>query len=105
MGWAVAAWFILGVVVGLGIWIIQKPMDRDSIMFGGVSAIGLGTFFFGGLFTRMALRKPDTFCPKCGHDWKLSGDGPNDMFTWNCCPGCGLDMSDDIGNHEQPKPK
>ncbi len=111
LGRTLGAWFIAGVVVGLGTWFIQKPMDRDEIMFGGVSALGLATFFFGGMLSRMLFRKPDTKCPQCGYDWKLSGEGRNDMLTWRCCPGCGLDMSDDnfvllVGcrDHSAPAP-
>jgi len=99
LNWTLAAWFITGVVVAAGTWFIQKPMDRDSIMFSGVCGVGLATFFFGSMFTRLLLRRPDTRCPRCGYDWRLSQDG---ILTWEHCPGCGLKMSDDTGCHEQP---
>jgi len=102
LGRALGAWFFAGVVVGLTTWFIQEPIDRDSIMLGGVLGLGLATFFFGGLLSRMLFRQPDTKCPQCGYDWKLSGEGPHDMLTWKCCPGCGLDMRADVGGHEQP---
>lgn len=100
--WALGAWLIAGVLVGLGTWFIQKPMDRDSIMLGGVLGLGLATFFIGGFLTRILFPKPDTKCPQCGYDWKLSEEYPNNMLTWKCCPGCGLNMRDDTGSHEKP---
>ena len=101
MASALGAWFFAGIVVGLTTWFIQNPLDRDSIMFGGVSGLGLAIFFIGGMLTRMLIPKPDTKCPQCGHDWK--GSDPNDdWLSWKCCPGCGLKMSDDTGWHEKP---
>ena len=99
LGWELGAWFIAGVAVALAAWFMQKPMDRDSIWFSAVAALGLATFFFGGMLTRMLLPRPDTRCPRCGYDWKLEGDSSN-MLTWRCCPGCGLKMSRDTGCHE-----
>ncbi len=101
MAWALGVWLIVGIVVGLGTWFIQKPMNRDEIMFSGVCGLGLATFFIGGMLTRMVFHKPDTKCPQCGYDWK--GSDPNDdWLTWRCCPGCGLTMSDDANRHEKP---
>ena len=98
---ALAAWFVIGVLVGLGTWFLQKPIDRDEIMFSGVSALGVATFFFGGMLTRVIFHKPDIKCPQCGCNWKSSN--PNDdWLTWQCCPGCGLTMCDDAGCDEKP---
>jgi len=95
LGWSVGAWFVGGVVVGVVAWFLHKPMDRDETAFGAVLGLGLATFFFGGLFSRMLIRKPETKCPRCGTDWKLSEEDSNNLLTWKCCPGCGLKMSDD----------
>ena len=94
IAWAVWAWLIASIVGGLAAWFVQKPMDRDSIMLGGVLGLGLATFFIGGMLTRMFISKPETKCPQCGHDWKGS-DPTDDWLTWNCCPSCGLKISDD----------
>jgi len=101
LGWTLGAWFVAGVVVGLATWFIQKPMDRDLTWFGAVGALGVGTFFFGGMLTRMLLRKPDTKCPQCGYDWKVKGESSENVLTWEFCPGCGLKLSDDTGCVEQ----
>ena len=101
LNWSLGASLIAGVLVGLGIWFMQKPMNRDEIMLGGVLALGLATFFIGGMLARILTPKPDTKCPQCGHDWRGS-DPTDDWLTWNCCPKCGLKMSDAIGSHEKP---
>ena len=99
--WAIGIWSIAGIVVGLGTWFSQKPMNRDEIMIGDVLGLGLATFFIGGMLTRILFPKPDIKWPQCGHDWK--GSIPNDdWLTWKCCPGCGLTMSDDAGWQEKP---
>ena len=99
--WAFGFCFIAGIVVGIGAWFIQKPINRDEIMFGGILGFGGAIFFIGVMLTRMVFPKPDIKCPQCGYDWK--GSEPNDdWLTWKCCPGCGLSMSDDAGWHEKP---
>lgn len=90
-----------GPVVGLGAWFLQKPIDRDAAMLGGVLAAGVGTFLVGCLLARMIYPKPDALCPQCGRDWigTVSGD---DWLTWKHCPGCGLPITDDVGGREKP---
>ena len=102
MNWALGVWLILGVVVGVGTWFSQKPIDRDETMFGGVLGLGFATWFFGCMLTRMLFPKPDIKCPQCGNDWTLSDEYPINLLTWKCCPGCGLKMSDDAGWDEKP---
>ena len=89
---ALGAWFIAGVVVGVGAWFIQRPMDRDDVHGGLTLGLGLAVFFFGCMGTRMLFPKLKTKCPQCGYDWQPGG-GTVEMLTWNCCPGCGLKMS------------
>jgi hypothetical protein len=101
IAWALGISLTAGVVVGLGAWFIQKPIDRDAMMFGGVLAVGAGTFLVGCLLTRMISPKPDALCPQCGHNWK--GSAPSDdWLTWKHCPGCSLPMTDDVGGREKP---
>jgi hypothetical protein len=95
---SLGASLIAGVLVGLGTWFMQKPMNRDEIMFGGVLGLGLATFFIGGMLSRMLMPNPEMKCPKCGHDWRGS-DPTDDWLTWNCCPKCGLKMSDERTEH------
>ena len=95
LGWSLGAWFVGGVVVGLGTWFLLMPMDRDETAFGGVLGLGIATFFFGSMLNRLLFRKPESKCPQCGHDWKLNEEDSNNLLTWKCCPGCGLKMSDD----------
>jgi hypothetical protein len=91
---ALGIWLIAGAVAGVGTWFIQKPIDRDATMFGGALGVGVGTFLLGCLITRMILPRLDAKCPRCGHHWE--GDqSSEDWRTWNCCPGCGLRMTDD----------
>ncbi len=100
MAWAISFSFIAGTVVGLGTWFMQKPMNRDEIMLGGVLGLGSAVFFIGGRLTRMIYSRPDIKCPQCEHDWQ--GSDPNDdWLTWKCCPGCGLAMSDDASWQEK----
>ena len=63
MWWSLRIWSIFGTIVGLGTWFAQSPIDRDSIMFGGVNALGLGILLIGSIFTHAVLRKPETNCP------------------------------------------
>lgn len=102
LGWSLGAWFISGVVVGMGTWFSLKPMDRDETVFGGVLGLGVATFFFGGMLSRMLIRKPETKCPQCGTDWRLSGEDSKNLLTWKCCPGCGLKLSDETSCSETP---
>ena len=101
LNWILAACLIASVLVGLVTWFLQNPMNRDEIMFGGVLGLGGATFFIGCMLARMLIPKPDTKCPKCRYDWQGS-DPTDNWLTWNCCPACGLKMSDDIGSHEKP---
>jgi len=101
MWWSLGIWGMFGTVVGLGTWFAQSPIDRDSIMFGGVSALGLGVFLAGSMLTRAVLRKPETNCPQCGYDWQGS-EASDDWLTWECCPHCGLKMDDCTEAHEKP---
>ena len=99
--WVIVVWLILGVVVGVGTWFSQKPIDRDEIMFGGVFGLGFAVWFFGCMLGRMRFPRPAIKCPQCGNDWTLSDDYPINLLTWKCCPGCGLKISDDVAWHEK----
>ena len=95
LAWSLAGWLLVGIVVGLGTWFAQAPRDRDAIFFGSVGALVAGVFLIGALITRMFLPKPVMKCPSCGYD--LQGSDPTeDWLTWQCCPGCGLKMSDEF---------
>ena len=52
-------------------------------------------------------------CPKCGHNWEIPFEDPElqimdpstteeSIITWNNCPGCGLEISEE--NHDDNKP-
>jgi hypothetical protein len=99
---AVGSWFFAGVIVGLTTWFLQRPIDRDSIMVGGVLGLGLVVFLVGILLTRMLLPRPDARCPQCGCDWtrESSSDAPQ-WLTWKHCPGCGLNLSGGVAAREQ----
>ena len=94
--WHVGAAFIAGVVVGVGAWFLQRPMDRD---FGLDFGLGCTTSVFVILFCSFVFPRPSANCPQCGCAW--GEEGRNDWLTWKCCPGCGLKMCDDTGGHEQ----
>jgi hypothetical protein len=100
---AVGSWFFAGVIVGLTTWFLQRPIDRDAIMAGGVLSLGLAVFFFGGLLTRMLFPSPSARCPRCGCDWNAesSSDAPT-WLAWEHCPGCGLRLSGDVASHQKP---
>jgi len=102
MTWSLGIWLIPGAIAGVGTWFSQKPMDRDQIMFSGVLGLGFAIWFFGCLLTRMLFPRPAIKCPRCGNDWSSSDDYPHNMVTWKCCPGCGLQMSNDAGWLEEP---
>jgi F0F1-type ATP synthase assembly protein I len=93
---ALTAEFIVGIVVGACTWFAQAPIDRDAVLVGGVLGLGATIFFIGSMITRVALPKPETRCPRCGHDWK--GSVPvDDWLTWEYCPGCGLKLNNTSG--------
>jgi hypothetical protein len=94
-------WLVVGILVALGTWFMQKPIDRDGTMLGGVLALALGVFFIGCMFGRFRSPKPSPKCPQCGHDWEGS-EHSDDWLTWYCCPGCGLTMSGDTRRYETP---
>jgi len=102
MNRVIAVGLVPGVVVGAGTWFSQKPIDRDANMFWGVVGLGLVIWFFACMLTRMLFAKPDLKCPKCGNDWTSSEEYPMNMRTWQCCPGCGLNVSDDAESHDTP---
>ena len=98
---ALGVCLLVGILVALATWYMQKPIDRDKTMLGGVLALGVGVSFIGWMLFRIFIRKPAPKCPKCGYDWK--GSNPSDdWLTWHCCPGCGLTMSGDTSRHEKP---
>ena len=101
IGWTLAASFIAGVAVGVGAWFLQRPMDRDDAQFGLALGLSLATFVFGGILCRILFPKPWAKCPQCGLAWDIAGEEPV-WLTWNCCPGCGLKMSDETGYHAKP---
>jgi len=97
--WILPASLIAGVVVGVGIWFIQEPMDREwsSTVCVGMIIFVLGVALHGVLFATPNAGK----CPQCGYAWDIQEDG-RDWLTWKCCPGCGLKMSDDTSSQEKP---
>ena len=95
VNWTLAVSLIAGVVVGIGVWFIQRPMDRDDVHFGLALGLGLATFMFGGGLVRIIRGPmPKAKCPQCERAWEIPGDEPV-WLTWNCCPGCGLKMNDE----------
>jgi hypothetical protein len=108
LGWrsrlarAVGSWFFAGVIVGLTTWFLQRPIDRDSIMVGGVLGLGLVVFLVGILLTRMLLPRPDARCPQCGCDWnrESNADAPQ-WLGWKHCPACGLSLGGDATKRER----
>ena len=87
---------IAGVIVGIAVWFVQKPKDRDEVHFALAAGLALATFVLGGLLSRMLFPRPRAECPECGCDWNIASE--NDVqtwHTWHCCPGCGLRMSDE----------
>jgi hypothetical protein len=125
--WTLGASLIAGVVVGVGVWFIQGPTDRDQevarrrdpfddfIMHehqqrqqqqNRAARVGLAlglsgaTFFFGCLLCRSRFPKPTAKCPQCGDAWDQ--EGGDDWLTWECCPRCGFKMRDDTGCYEKP---
>ena len=92
VNWTIGAAFIAGIVVGAGVWFLQGPRDRAEdgglpFLLGGITipvTILLGFFL---------IPRPAAVCPQCQHAWGQEGE--LDWLTWNCCPGCGLKMSDD----------
>ena len=100
---SLAALLIAGVAVGVGVWFLPRPIDRDELHFSLAAGLGLATFVFGGLVCRILFRRPRAECPKCGCDW--NNESRNDIhawLTWSYCPGCGLIMSNDIVSNEKP---
>jgi hypothetical protein len=90
-----------GVLVGVAVWFLQAPRDRDEIHFSFAGGLGLATFVVGCLLIRWLFPRPRPCCPQCGCDWL--GESRNDQQTWLAwrhCPICGLAMSSD---HDPPR--
>jgi len=107
--WEKRTWQILaglsiaGMAVGFATWFAANPRDRDGIHFGAAAALGVGTFFIGGLLSRALFPRPSAKCPQCGCDWWL--ESYNDIQTWlawEFCPGCGLRIADPANMTQGP---
>jgi len=121
IAWALGAWLIVGIVVGIGTgipiwlrwigdepptptWFSEEPIDRDSSGFALGFGLGLSAFFIGFFITMILIDKPTHInCPQCGHGWEGSdpSNPSDDWLTWKHCPGCGLKMIYDTGWHEK----
>ena len=100
---SLAAVLIAGVVVGVGVWFLQRPIDRDEVHFSLAAGLGLAIFVLGGLVCRMMFRRPRAECPQCDCDW--NNESENNIQTWlnwHCCPGCGLKMRAGADLTEKP---
>ena len=101
LNWMGSAWFIAGIVVGVG-GLFLELLSPDWCFVSGVA-----TFLFGLIFSGFLLpRPPANFhakCPQCEYDWVpptiTVRKGGHNWLTWKCCPGCGLKMSDADGGH------
>jgi hypothetical protein len=102
LNWILATSLIAAVVVGLGTWFIAKPINRDDIHGVAALGLGLGAFFFGCLLGRLLFPPPDIKCPQCGYTREIPQG--HDWLTWECCPGCGLKMSDATGSRTPKQP-
>jgi len=94
--WQILFLFSAAAAAGLGTWFSAQPINRDDIHGGLAMGLGLATFLFGGLLCRFLYPIPDAECPQCGCDW--NSESKNDIhkwLQWECCPGCGLKMTDD----------
>lgn len=97
MRWLLAASLFSGVVVGLAAWFCQPVHDRDGDHFRFTLGLGALTFFLGGLLGHLLFPRPSARCPQCGCDWRAESENNTQTWlAWQCCPGCGLQMSDDV---------
>jgi hypothetical protein len=55
VAWARAFWLFVRILVGLGAWLIQKPIDRDSIILEGVFALAGCAILIGWLMTHRLI--------------------------------------------------
>jgi len=95
--------FIVGVAVGVAVWFLQRPMDRDEVHLGFAGALGVATFLLGGLLSRTLLPRPIAKCPRCGCDWNVESENSiQTWLTWYCCPGCGLPMNEEAHMQRGP---
>ena len=86
---------IAGVLVGVAVWFLADPRNRDEIHASAAIGLGLAVFFVGCLLCRMVYPIPTAECPQCGCDWNLESEHDlQKWLAWQCCPGCGLRMSD-----------
>ena len=102
--------FISGVIAAGVTWFIAAndeirwSLTGDEIRWSSTGFSGLGTFVLGCLLGRALSPKPNAKCPQCRHDWNIGGPETQaeSILTWNCCPGCGLKIRDDVGGREKP---
>ena len=96
--WTLGALSIAGVVVGLGTWFSAHTVNRDGLHLSLSLGLGFGTFCLGCILGRFLFPIPRAVCPQCGCDWNVeSGNDLQKWLRWQCCPRCGLEMSDDTG--------
>jgi hypothetical protein len=92
-----AASLVAGLVVGLACWFGQPVQDRDGDHLGLALGLGVLTFFLGGMLGRFLFPRPGAICPQCGCDWHAeSENNAQTWLAWQRCPGCGMQMSDDV---------
>ncbi len=108
--WGLGASFISGVIAAGVTWFIAADdeirwsLTGDEIRWSLTGFFGLGTVVLGCLLGSMLFPKRNAKCPQCGHDWNIGGPETQaeSILTWNCCPGCGLKIRDDVGCREKP---
>lgn len=82
------------VLVGVAVWFLADPRDRDEIHASAAIGLGLAVFFVGCLLGRMLDPLPAVECPQCGCDWNVESEyNLQKWLAWQNCPGCGLEMS------------
>jgi hypothetical protein len=102
LNWVVGGSLLAGVVAAIVVWFLAIPMNRDANHFHASLAIGLATFFVGGMAGRIMIPRPPANCPECGCDWYRQSHNDMDAWlAWRNCPGCGLQLLRDPDRHWQ----
>jgi hypothetical protein len=88
---------IVSVVLGVGAWFLPEPTDRS---FGVACAVGVSAWLIGLCLACLFDNSSTPKCPQCGLSWGQEG---GTWPSWKHCPGCGLKMTDDPGDHRPPR--
>lgn len=102
LSWVVGGALLVGVVAAIVVWFLAIPMNRDANHFSAALAVGLATFFIGGMVGRIMIPRPPAICPECGCDWYRQSHNDMDAWlAWRNCPGCGLQLQPDADQQWQ----